>query len=170
MVFVGIVVAVSLLALVSSGCSVGSGIAGGTGVDPVELEIRSRIQSFAAAISEKNITKVEEHLDSNLQFHYSHESSPQGLTFLRTRLNSFFQKTAAVTVLFPDEEIDILPGGEGTARFRGQMICVYTRLSDGVTMSFVENWEIGWEQEIKWGIKVLSGFNLEKLSFPPVLQ
>ncbi len=154
-----------LICLLITGCGGGGGGGGnGTGVDPVEIEVGVAMDVFLKAVAERNLTGAMGQVDSNLQYRRSGLTGPLGYNNFQGYLSAFIASASSITIELQNRGIT---PGETAAVVRGSLVYSYLD-SSGVRRSPpAENCEVGFERSTKWGINLISGFDLAGLAFPP---
>jgi hypothetical protein len=147
------------------GCGGGGGGTGGTGVDPIETEVYALLDGFCSSVSARNADAAMAWVDSNLQYFRSGSTTPESFNQFRTRLTSFLQQNASVTLELRDR--GLVPGGENAAAVPCLLFCRYTD-AQGQVKTLEEKAEFRCERVTRWGIRLMSGFNQQGgIQFPP---
>jgi len=144
------------------GCGSNSGESA-NGVDPIEVEVGASLDAFFASVAARNLEAAMTQVDSNLQYYRAGSSAPLGYVDFTVQLSGFISKAASITLLINDR--GIVADGENTARVRGILVCQY--YTGGSLQTLQETCEILYERVSRWGIRSLSRYNQEGMSFPP---
>jgi len=156
-----------LVLIVLLGCGGGGGGSDvGTGIDPIEVEVGAALDSFLKAVNDKHLTEAMSWIDSNIQYRRANSTAIYTYNGFKSFLSDFLAKAASVSVQLRNR--GIVPDGENNATIRGSLVWE-CRDASGTFETKTENCEIAFERVSKWGIRSLSGFNLEGLYFPPSL-
>ena len=145
------------------GCGGGGGGGSETGVDPIEVEINAVLDGFLTTLNNQNYSGSMEFIDSNLQYRRLGDTTVYPYSGYQTFLKSFLEGVSSLTVTLTERGIT---GFEDSAVARVQLSYHYLD-SGNIERTYSENCEIVLERVSKWGIRSLSGYNLEGLRFPP---
>lgn len=153
----------ALVLLAGCGGGGGGGGTGGTGADPIEVEVGTVLDGFTTALQSQNLTSSLEFVDSNLQYRRLGSTNVLAYNEFQTVLQTFLAGVSSVSVTLTDRGIT---GDDDAAIVRARLS--YSYLDAGNTpRTYSEDCELVLEKVSKWGIRSLSGYNLDGLRFPP---
>lgn len=158
-----VVAIAGLLAVCLAGCGGGGGGGGGTGVDPIEVEIRTALDTFRAAVQDEDPVRVKAALAPSLKY-FRAGGTIEPLADFEKRVSDFFGKAASITLTLAD--LGVSPSSETSASARCTLKCDY-RDAAGLPQHLEETAELDLEQVGTWQITALSRFNKEGMTFPP---